>query len=550
MKITPDKHTIAADNQALAYLTVDVVDKDGTMVPDANNELTFNVSGGKLVGLDNGQEESAENYKSNQRAAFNGKALAIVQATNTPGPITVTVTSPGLLPQATTIFAGQDGVAPVYRRAPGYTVDHVAGFSTTVPVGTTPTLPGTVDVVYSDGVDRWLPVTWDALPNLTKWGRYTVNGTVEGAPEGGRDDHRHRPQHAQREPRAQGIGGRELLRRGQHAARRDARRHDDERRLVERLQQGGDGAAPGGQQGARVRVGLGRAGRPTRRLARSAPYFVTSASRVLPSSYAVTYWNGSAFVPVKNLTVTAPSTLSFDPVNTNQVRIEMTSPQPGTSTGFFQIAELEVNGELLSPTILGISVNGAPVPGFDPAVSSYGPIAVQYNTTPVITATPAADEKYTVALPPSLPGDATVTVTAADGSSPQVYTLHLIPADIHNGGVGGTVPATLALTLGPAATFGAFTPGLDHDYTANTTANVISTAGDATLSVSDPGHLTNGTFSLPSPLQVAFSKSAWSAPVSNDPVTITFTQHIGATDPLRTGSYSRTLTFTLSTTTP
>ena len=64
---------------------------------------------------------------------------------------------------------------------------------------------------------------------------------------------------------------------------------------------------------------------------------------------------------------------------------------------------------------------------------------------------------------------------------------------------------------------------------------MISSAGDAALSVSDPGHLMNGTFSLPSPLEVAFSKSTWDAPVSNDPVTISFKQHIGATDALRTG---------------
>jgi hypothetical protein len=38
--------------------------------------------------------------------------------------------------------------------------------------------------------------------------------------------------------------------------------------------------------------------------------------------------------------------------------------------------------------------------------------------------------------------------------------------------------------------------------------------------------------------------------VSNDPVTIAFKQHIGANDALRTGSYSRTLTFTLSTSGP
>jgi alpha-glucuronidase len=118
------------------------------------------------------------------------------------------------------------------------------------------------------------------------------------------------------------------------------------------------------------------------------------------------------------------------------------------------------------------------------------------------------------------------------------------------GGVGGSVPATLALTLGAPATFGAFVPGVDRTYTASTTANVVSTAGEAALTVSDPGRLTNGSFSLPSPLQVALSKSTWPGPVSNDPVTIGFTQHIGAGDALRTGAYSRTLTFTLSTTTP
>ena len=42
----------------------------------------------------------------------------------------------------------------------------------------------------------------------------------------------------------------------------------------------------------------------------------------------------------------------------------------------------------------------------------------------------------------------------------------------------------------------------------------------------------------------------WSAPVSNDPVTVTFQQRIAANEPLRTGAYAKTLTFTLSTATP
>ncbi len=137
-------------------------------------------------------------------------------------------------------------------------------------------------------------------------------------------------------------------------------------------------------------------------------------------------------------------------------------------------------------------------------------------------------------------------------------TGHLVPAtapklayvNTAQGSAGGTVAATLSLTLGAPASFGAFAPGVANDYLASTTANVISTAGDAALGVSDPGHMTNGTFSLPQPLQVQIAPSAWSAPVSNGPVAITFKQPIAATDALRTGTYTRTLTFTLSTTNP
>jgi zinc carboxypeptidase len=124
-----------------------------------------------------------------------------------------------------------------------------------------------------------------------------------------------------------------------------------------------------------------------------------------------------------------------------------------------------------------------------------------------------------------------------------------------DGGVGGSVPATLALTLGAPATFGAFTPGVARTYDASTTATVISTAGDAALTVTDPsttanGHLVNGAFSLPQPLQGLGTVKTWTAPTSNEVVTVAFKQAIGAADALRTGTYAKTLTFTLSTTSP
>jgi hypothetical protein len=143
------------------------------------------------------------------------------------------------------------------------------------------------------------------------------------------------------------------------------------------------------------------------------------------------------------------------------------------------------------------------------------------------------------------------------------------------GGVGGSVPATLALTVGPAANFSAFVPGLAQSYDASSAATVTSTAADAKLSVADAssnatGRLVNGSFSLAAPVQASAAHLGspagafqpvggsaapttlltYAAPTSNDAVSLTFRQAIGANEALRTGTYSKTLTFTLSTTNP
>jgi hypothetical protein len=198
-----------------------------------------------------------------------------------------------------------------------------------------------------------------------------------------------------------------------------------------------------------------------------------------------------------------------------------------------------------------LKVNGVTVPGFDPAVTNYVNVPVDATQPPQISATAADGGSVAIAPPASLPGTATVTVTSEDGSTTKTYTVALAPLSTSaRGDVGGTVAATLSLTLSGNASFGTFTPGVEHTYTASTTADVISTAGNAALSVSDPGHLMNGAFALPDPLQVTMTPASWAAPVSHAAVNIGFSQHIGANDALRTGSYTKVLTFTLSTTAP
>ncbi len=84
------------------------------------------------------------------------------------------------------------------------------------------------------------------------------------------------------------------------------------------------------------------------------------------------------------------------------------------------------------------------------------------------------------------------------------------------------------------------------------------------------GYLVNGTFALAAAaaaqgeqpvgagsgyLPIGGSASpttvlTYNTPVANEPVTVSLKQSIAASDPLRTGTYSKTLTFTLSTTQP
>jgi hypothetical protein len=144
------------------------------------------------------------------------------------------------------------------------------------------------------------------------------------------------------------------------------------------------------------------------------------------------------------------------------------------------------------------------------------------------------------------------------------------------------VASTLALSVGtPTSTFGTFTPAFAQSYMSTVGTTVTTTAQSSTLSAADtssqfPGHLVNtatgGPYALAQGLQVeAVSNNAsatgsgvykdlsasnpaailgYSAPVSNDVVTVGFRQPIAATDPLRTGTYSKSITLTLSTSTP
>jgi beta-galactosidase len=92
-----DSATLAADGVDLAHITVTIADADGVPVYDADHEITWAIDGpARLLGLESGDHTSHEDYRAPQRKAFHGALLGYVQATETPGPVTVRLTAPGL----------------------------------------------------------------------------------------------------------------------------------------------------------------------------------------------------------------------------------------------------------------------------------------------------------------------------------------------------------------------------------------------------------------------------------------------------------------------
>jgi len=98
LRASADRTQILADGKDLSFITVQITDKNGLMVPRSNNPIGFNIEGpGEIVATDNGDSHNLESFASHKREAFNGLALVIVRfKSGNSGTITVTAKSPGL----------------------------------------------------------------------------------------------------------------------------------------------------------------------------------------------------------------------------------------------------------------------------------------------------------------------------------------------------------------------------------------------------------------------------------------------------------------------
>ena len=92
LSLEADRTTIAADGSDLAFITVSLRDADGTLIPDADNQLEFEVTGaGAFKAVCNGDATSLETFTTPTMRLFHGQLVLVVQASKLPGDIHVVV---------------------------------------------------------------------------------------------------------------------------------------------------------------------------------------------------------------------------------------------------------------------------------------------------------------------------------------------------------------------------------------------------------------------------------------------------------------------------
>jgi len=95
--LAADRKNIKAGGSDLSFITVKIVDADGNLIPDADNNVQFSIIGkGTIAGVDNGSETSMESFKADHHKAFNGLCLLVVRSTETAGTINISASSKGL----------------------------------------------------------------------------------------------------------------------------------------------------------------------------------------------------------------------------------------------------------------------------------------------------------------------------------------------------------------------------------------------------------------------------------------------------------------------
>ena len=105
VRLTPDRTTLRADGQDLAFIVVEALDASGQPNPNADHNVSFHLDGpGAIAGVGNADLMSEERYQGNQRKLFHGRALVVVRSSRAKGALTLTAEAPGLKGQSLRIL--------------------------------------------------------------------------------------------------------------------------------------------------------------------------------------------------------------------------------------------------------------------------------------------------------------------------------------------------------------------------------------------------------------------------------------------------------------
>lgn len=181
LTVSVNREKMEANGSDLAYLTVNVEDANGVIVPTAKNRVTFKVEGsGVLAGLDNGVQADHQSFRDGDRAAHAGQLVGIVRAAKNAGSVKVTVSAEGLEPATVEIPVEKVADQPAdQRRVEALFYSRYQYVKKGAPV----ILPKQVEVRYADGTRSQQQVVWSRIgeDQLAKPGTFTVKGTVAGA---------------------------------------------------------------------------------------------------------------------------------------------------------------------------------------------------------------------------------------------------------------------------------------------------------------------------------------------------------------------------------
>ena len=103
LSLTADKTSVSINSDDLVFVTCEVQDANGVVVPTANNRITFNAIGGTVIGTDSGWVQDIEDMTGDTKKASFGKLLCVVKPNKKTGNLTIIATSSGLTSSTVTV---------------------------------------------------------------------------------------------------------------------------------------------------------------------------------------------------------------------------------------------------------------------------------------------------------------------------------------------------------------------------------------------------------------------------------------------------------------